>query len=213
MTVDPKDKKKRNLVKIGKIAEEIGVLPSTIRYYTNLGLLKTYGRTQGGFRLYDYEETLHRLKILKQLEDEKRYTLDEIKGKLDECVLQAKQRKVLIVDDDPDVRDLIQSVLSSDPGWIIRTAGDGFEAGKLAIDFLPELIILDIVLPGMDGFKVCADLRKDERFKSTVIIAITGYDTQEHRDRIAAAGADGFVAKPITPNALRECVAKFLPQK
>ena len=81
-------------------------------------------------------------------------------------------------------------------------ASDGFEAGVKVMGFRPGLVILDLFMPGMDGFEVCKRIKENSSVSGIKILAITGYDTEENRERILRAGADGYLAKPVERSAL-----------
>lgn len=119
--------------------------------------------------------------------------------------------KILIVDDEADIRKVVRRVIKRlIPSAEIFEAQDGFEAGKLASDSLPNLVVLDLKLPGIDGFRVCADFKKDERFEQTKILAITGQDTPENHQRILQTGADDYLPKPFDVSQLREKIERLL---
>ncbi len=118
-------------------------------------------------------------------------------------------RKILIVDDDPDIRKITTRFLSTQ-GYEIAVASDGFEAGARVMDFNPDLLVLDLVMPGMDGFEVCKRIKENPRTSHIKVLAITGYDTEENRDQIMKAGADGYLAKPVENARLLEEVEVLL---
>ena len=114
--------------------------------------------------------------------------------------------KVLVVDDEAEIRKMVAKAFKRNfTGIRLFEAEDGFEAGKLVLDTLPGLVILDLKLPGVDGFKVCASIRADERFKHTKILAITGQDTAENKIKILRAGADDYLPKPFE---VKDLIAK-----
>ena len=119
--------------------------------------------------------------------------------------------KVLIVDDEENIRKVIRrALLKALPGAEIHQTKDGFEAGKLAMDVVPDLIILDLMIPHVDGFKVCASIKQDARLKDIRVLAITGQDTEENRQRIMKEGADDYLAKPFGSKELMEKVRRLL---
>jgi len=85
-----------------------------------------------------------------------------------------------------------------------EVASDGFEAGLKVMEFNPGLIILDLFMPGMDGFEVCKRIKGNPETSHIKILAITGFDTKENRNRIMAAGADAYMTKPFNLNTLLE---------
>lgn len=120
-------------------------------------------------------------------------------------------KKILIVDDDPDIQRVTTRLLSAQ-GYEVAVASDGFEAGTKVMDFNPDLLVLDLIMPGMDGFEVCKRIKKNPRTSHIKVLAITGYDTEENRDRIMKAGADGYMAKPVDNHRLLEEVEGLLAE-
>jgi len=120
--------------------------------------------------------------------------------------------RILIVDDDLTIQKLFKERLSLH-GYDIEVASDGFEAGVKISEFKPGLVILDLFMPGMDGFEVCKRIKENPGAAHTKIIAITGYDSEENRDRIMAVGADGYLAKPVEMNDLLSNIGNLLNGK
>ncbi len=107
-------------------------------------------------------------------------------------------QRVLVVDDEPDVvRILISVMRSADPGLEIASAGGGVEALLMIGERKPDLLILDIMMPDMDGFEVCQKLKSSATTSGIKIVAITGYDDPSTRERILEAGADLYFTKPL----------------
>ena len=120
----------------------------------------------------------------------------------------------LIVDDEEQNRKVITRVLrSSYPDAGIEEAVDGYEAGHKIHTLLPTLVLLDMQLPGVNGIKICETMRGDPGLRNIKILAITGYDIEESRTRILEAGADDFLGKPFTIQALTEKVVNLLALK
>ena len=94
-----------------------------------------------------------------------------------------------------------------------EVASSGFEAGAKVMKFKPGLIILDLIMPEMSGFEVCRLIKKDPDTSHIKILTITGYDTEENRDRIMEAGADGYLAKPVVMDTLLQHVENLLNNK
>ncbi len=122
---------------------------------------------------------------------------------------QPAGKKILIVDDDPQFQAMLTQMLSTHK-YETEVASDGFEAGVKVMEFKPGLIILDLIMPGMDGFEVCKQIKENSATSHIKILAITGYDTKENRDRIMKAGADGYLAKPIAMGTLLQHVENLL---
>ncbi len=118
-------------------------------------------------------------------------------------------QKILIADDEPNILELLKYNLETN-GYVVKTCSNGKEALKEAKTFAPDLIILDIMMPELDGIETCRLLRQDERFKYTFIIFLTA--RSEEYSEVAAFdnGADDYVVKPIKPRALLSRVESIL---
>ncbi len=103
---------------------------------------------------------------------------------------------ILIVDDDPRARFVLQTVLARE-GHTLLMADNGVEALRLSIEHQPDLVLLDVLMPELDGFEVCQRLREHSRLREIPIIMITSLDDQESRVRGLSVGADGFISKPF----------------
>jgi excisionase family DNA binding protein len=125
--------------------------------------------------------------------------------------LKSGARRVLIVDDDPaTVRVLKRLVQREDASAEMEVAFDGFEAGRKVESFSPDLILLDLLLPGLDGFEVCKNIRSGERTRHMKILALSAMTGGVAEKRIRACGADAFVKKPIDLDALRQTIVDLL---
>ncbi len=120
-----------------------------------------------------------------------------------------QKKKILIVDDDKQIVEVLSQMLSSD-GYQTEKAFDGFEAGRKVVEFKPDLMILDLYMPGMDGFEVCERIKKNSDTSHIKIMALTGFDTPENRDLIMKAGADGYMAKPVEKDELIQNIEDIL---
>ncbi len=115
-------------------------------------------------------------------------------------------RRILIADDNPDITDALATLLRQ-LGHEVRTVGDGVEALQVARDFLPDVAVIDIGLPGQDGCEVAQQMRQDPRLKHTLLVAHSGYGHAQHRDASRAAGFDHHLVKPIDPYELHALLA------
>jgi PAS domain S-box-containing protein len=114
-----------------------------------------------------------------------------------------RPRRVLVVDDNVDAANSIAKILSLF-GHTVRCAHDGPEALSAANDFEPEVIVLDIGLPGMDGYEVARRLRASDKFRRTALIALTGYGQEDDRALSREAGFDQHLTKPVDPDLLNK---------
>ncbi|MFB5944822.1 response regulator transcription factor [Albibacterium profundi] len=115
--------------------------------------------------------------------------------------MNVSKNKILIVDDEPDIRELIEYNLRKE-GYQVTTAVNGKEAIKLAKENTPDLIILDIMMPEMDGIEACRIMRTMPEFRQTFMVFLTA--RSEEYSEIAGfnVGADDYIAKPIKPRVL-----------
>jgi two-component system cell cycle response regulator DivK len=118
-------------------------------------------------------------------------------------------KKVLVADDKETGRELVRAVLENS-GYQVFEASDGPEALVEANRIHPDLIILDIHMPGLDGFGVIEKLRREEGFAAIPIIALTASAMMGDRERAMAAGFTGYITKPIRLGALRAEVERLL---
>ena len=120
------------------------------------------------------------------------------------------QRRILIVDDDANLRETLREALSLDPRFRVESASDGYE-GLIKVGTLqPHVLVLDIRMPGLDGFQVCRRVKDDPVTSTTKILAVTAYAEGNARERILAAGADGFLEKPLRLEMLQAAVMRLL---
>jgi CheY-like chemotaxis protein len=113
---------------------------------------------------------------------------------------------ILVCDDDPSLRELVRAVLG--PGYHFIEAADGTEALVAARELDPDLIVLDVMLPGLSGIEVLEEIRNDEKLKGIMVVVITAWSHAELDARVA--GADRFVSKPFDPDDLSRAVEELL---
>lgn len=119
------------------------------------------------------------------------------------------RKRILIADDKPEGRELVRTVLEN-TGFDVHEAADGIEALSAAHRLQPHLIILDLHMPGLDGFGVIKELRAHPAFCDTPVMALTASAMQGDRARALAAGFTGYLAKPVSLKALRSEVVRLL---
>lgn len=115
--------------------------------------------------------------------------------------MEQKGKTVLIVDDEPDIREIISYNLLRE-GYSIETAKDGIEALEKAQANPPDLVILDIMMPKMNGVEVCRILRSQVKFHDTFIIFLTAMSDEKSQIEGLETGADDYVNKPLSPKVL-----------
>ena len=116
--------------------------------------------------------------------------------------LESGKRKVLIVDDDEELVELMVDVFARDGRFEIKSANNGFDAGMQVREFRPDLVVLDVMLPDINGKEVCQRVRSDDTLESVKIICISGMIEQDKVADIRAAGADDFMQKPFSVDKL-----------
>jgi excisionase family DNA binding protein len=118
--------------------------------------------------------------------------------------LDSGRKKVLVVDDDAEIVELISDILTRDGRFEIKTASSGYEAGMTTQMFRPDLILLDYMLPDVNGNVVCQTIRSNPEFENTRIIIVSGVIKQDEIDQLLRSGASDFVRKPFTISELTE---------
>src|SRR5437660_2309667 len=118
--------------------------------------------------------------------------------------------KVLVVDDDPEIVELFVDVLERDGRFEVKTASTGYDAGMITQEFGPDLIILDYMLPDVNGNVVCQTIRQKPEFEQTKIIIVSGVVNQDEINDLLKSGADEFVKKPFNIEKLIERIGEVL---
>jgi len=174
----------------GEVADLLMVSPAAVRRWASDGELKAL-TTPGGHRRFLPED------------------VDNFARKRN-IVIEKKDKqglRVLIVDDDKQFSGYLLKMLNKYPGKMVaELANDGFEAGIKVNDFKPDVVLLDLMMPGMDGFKVCEKLKKNNAIKKLRVIAMTGYMSDSNVEKIMAAGAEVCLPKPVDRQVLLDCL-------
>jgi CheY-like chemotaxis protein len=118
-------------------------------------------------------------------------------------------KTVLVVDDEPTIRTLVNAILDG-PGVRTIEAADGVEAIDIARRHQPDLVLLDVVMPRMDGLTACQRMKADRSMARTPVLLLTALAQESEQERARLAGADGVVQKPFSPATLRATVDSFL---
>ena len=116
---------------------------------------------------------------------------------------------ILFVEDTSEQRDLVAMFLGMN-GYHVEVANDGIEGLAQARKLKPDLILLDLGMPRMDGYQMIVELRADEALKNIPIVVISAWTAATHRDRATAAGADIFITKPFELNHILKTVEKYV---
>src|SRR2546423_10000202 len=124
--------------------------------------------------------------------------------------LESGKRKLLIVDDDQELVELMSDAFARDGRWDIKTANNGFGAGMLIKEFRPDLVVLDVMLPDINGKEVCQLVRGDKTMDDVRIICISGMVEEDRIQQLRDAGANDFIKKPFDVEALIERICQLL---
>lgn len=162
-------------------AARLMVAPATLRVWTEKGIIKAL-TTAGGHRRFPVEE----VERLRQSGEQPAPTA----------------RRILIVDDEPPIARYLSILLDGVPKVSVAVAHDGFSAGQMVQTFAPDTLLLDLMMPGLDGFQVCERIKSAPATRHIRVVAMTGYPSAENMARILAAGASACLAKPLDEEAL-----------
>ena len=166
-----------------EVAQLLMVSPITVRQWAQKGMLQAR-TTAGG----------HRRFLRGDVERFARERGIELPG---------STRTVLVVDDDHQLNKYLVAVLTTEVAGIeVVSAFDGFEAGRMVQLHKPEIVLLDIMMPGMDGVQVCQSIKNDPETNHTRVVGMTGHYTQQVEERILDAGAEVLLKKPFSTEEL-----------
>jgi len=127
--------------------------------------------------------------------------------------MESGKRKVLIVDDDAEIVELLEEVLERDGRFEVKTASSGYEAGMATQRFRPELILLDYMLPDVNGNVVCQTIRSNPEFENIKIIIVSGVVKQDEISQLLKSGAEDFIRKPFNISELTDKITTTLQMK
>lgn len=174
----------------GEVAELLMVSPATVRYWAARGILKSVS-THGGhrrFKRHEIERLARDKDLAIQLPDD---------GTL----------RILVVDDDTNVAAYLSRFFDNlDANITTIEAHDGYAAGRHVQAFRPHIVLLDLMMPGLDGFEVCKRIKDDAVSKATRVIAMTGFYNSDNVDRALEAGAECCIEKPFDGDQLLKLI-------
>jgi len=124
--------------------------------------------------------------------------------------IEGGAKRVLVVDDDPGIVELFTDLFGKDQSFDLRTAGTGYDAGMMTESFKPHLIILDYMLPDINGSIVCQRIRQSDVVREAKVIIVSGVVNQSEIDALMRAGADEFIKKPFNVQHLMARVGALL---
>lgn len=165
-----------------KIAQLLDVNPSSVANWVDQNLLDAH-RTPGGHRRVAVDDLIRFLKEHKMPMPEE---------------LDVPPARILVVDDEPALCQMIaRSLRLANAEYEVIEAVDGFRAGQIVATVKPDVVILDLRMPGMDGFEVCRVIKSQEETRHAVVLAMTAFPSPESEERIRECGADAYFAKPL----------------
>lgn len=178
-----------------QISKFCDVYPTTVIKWIKEGMLPAF-TTPGGHRRIKKEDILKLMKknnmpIPAELTKENKY-------------------RVMIIDDDPKILKMMHTVLLAEDDLDVRTAASGFDAGIIIADWEPDIILLDFLMPQVDGFEVCRRMRSDEKTKDIPIIAVTVLKGEKELKKMRMAGITDHIAKPFKSEELVQKVKHCL---
>jgi len=175
-----------------QVAELLMVSTATVRQWAEKGELNAL-TTPGGHRRFLPGE-------VDAFARKRGLTLNLIEGDV---------LRVLIVDDDAQLNRYLVALLAGFPErYITETASDGFMAGMKVKEFAPHIVLLDLMMPNMNGFEVCRLLKTDRKTRAIRVIAMTGYPSSENITQIMQAGAEVCLPKPLDKTVLLDYLGK-----
>jgi len=184
------------LLTTGQASKLCAVDPRTIARWADAGLLRSH-RTAGGRR------RLLRSDLVAFMRAHGMPVLGHDR---------AHQVRIAVVDDDTRVvKVLLRALARIVPGAECRSAHDGFSAGALITSFHPDLVFLDIVLPGVSGVEVCEHIRSTPQLAGTAVVILSGHLSDKLRTRLTACGASRFISKPFGARDIEAAVAELVP--
>ena len=124
--------------------------------------------------------------------------------------LESGKRKILVVDDNQDLVDLLVSALEADGRFETKFANNGFDAGMTVQEYKPDLIILDVMLPDINGKDVCVRVRNDKSLSDVKIVCVSGEVERDRVGELKQAGANEFVSKPFVVEDLIKLISRML---
>lgn len=177
------------------IAEMLHVDPGSVANWIDCGILKAY-RTPGGHRRVNAQDLVAFLRKHQMPVPAK---------------LQNGPVRVLVVDDEPGVTKLIaRAIRSAHPEYEVVEAHDGFQAGTMVATLKPDCVLVDLRMPGIDGYEVCRMIKSQAETQHAQVIAMTGYPTNDTEQKAMDCGAAACLNKPLDIEGLLKHVEKAL---
>ena len=178
-----------------QISKFCNVYPTTVINWIKEGILPAY-TTPGGHRRIKKDDLL---KLMKKNN-----------MPIPQGLTSGDKNKVLVIDDDPKILRMINTVLSSEKDLEVLTASSGFQAGLTVSIWMPDIILLDMLMPDVDGFEVCRRLKSDEKTKDIPIIAVTVLRDPKEIKKMNSYGIADYISKPFKSEDLVRKIKEHL---
>lgn len=178
-----------------QVSKFCNVYPTTVINWIKEGKLPAY-TTAGGHRRIKREDLL---KLMKK--NNMPMPQELVKG---------DKNRVLVIDDDPKILKMINTILSSEKDLEVLTTSDGFQAGLTVSIWMPDIILLDMLMPDIDGFEVSRRLKSDEKTKDIPIIAVTVLKDPKEIKKMLSAGITDYISKPFKSEDLVKKIKGYL---
>jgi excisionase family DNA binding protein len=188
-------KKKKHILTTGDIAVHCQVSYETVTNWIKGNKLKAHA-TPGGHNRVHIDDFRNFLKA------------HDMPAFQEETV--SPNTRILVVDDEPEVAQLVVDLLRQQNKYELAADADGFEAGIQVANYKPDLIVLDLMMPHLDGFKVCKLIKDNPRTRHIAILVLTAYARDENVRRALECGADYCMTKPFNSTELVEVVEELL---
>ena len=197
MTTEPKRKGSwltKSVFTTGEVAQVCKVSQQTIIRCFDSGKLKGFRVPGSRFRRIPRDSLIQFMK-------DNEIPLDQ---------LELGKKRVLVVDDDPAIVEMLVELLERDGRFEVQTASTGFEAGIRTKEFHPDVMVLDFMLPDINGNAVCRTIRADESLRDVRIIIVSGVVNREDVDKLLEDGADDFLQKPFSIEQLINTITELV---
>lgn len=171
----------KNVFTTGEVADVCGISQQTVIRCFDTGKLKGFRVPGSRFRRIPRDALIQFMKA-------NNISLDQ---------LQVGKKRVLVVDDDPAILEMLVELLEREGRFEVQTASTGFDAGMRCKEFRPDVIILDYMLPDINGNAVCRTIRADKSMEGVKIIIVSGVVNREDVAKLLECGADDFIQKPF----------------
>ena len=179
-----------------EVAKLLGVTPITVIRWIDSGKFKCF-TTVGGHRRIDHDELVNFAQTF------------NLPWQGEEELAERKEFVVLAVDDEADILEIYKDMLNAVPGIKFISVSNGFTAGAKLVEERPDLVLLDFLMPELDGFEFCQFMRQDPRFKDIPVLAVSALKTEMDMARMRQVGVTDILNKPFSEKDLLNKIDYF----